>query len=432
MRPEYRNLQHYTLEDLRALVAKSNCPEIEPYAFIRFSNEAITIKSSLESIVPFFKKGIICYHELLPGIEEDGSLAIVEEFVRQNPGFRLVKYPFHVLFQNLEGLYDHLYSSTSKYWLLHTYYQFALEQLKELVKENGDQDTAWFFKVDCDHVYSQKLLEYTKLWCQLEQLNGVNCAYFYKANVRNDMRRDDWHEFNHFHLEKISNDYDHTCIKLDYINTYILVVQAHFADDKALARKKSQIYELQHYKPGYKFLPNKAFVNSLHFDREKFFHYQELNQEEIEKCYTYGCPYNQVDWEKMVKQIPEAAIDPEFFSFENVKRIYQSFNYPKKGEGLKYGRNQFKLEEFLANPDYHPSKFLREHAQRWQERDKITDPAELAALERLEKIIHLFEQENFFFPVQYITGSKEFLHAPDKTAEEKAETTEEKAETAKS
>ncbi|RIY38423.1 hypothetical protein [Psittacicella gerlachiana] len=397
---------NYSLDELRKMVEAKGGEQIEPYAFIRFSNEEITIKASLESIVPFFKKGIICYHDPLPGIAEDKSLQIVQDFIAKNPGFRLVKYPFYVLYHNMEGMYNRLYNNgTSKFWLLHYYYQFALEQLIELAKENGDYDRAWIFKVDCDHVYSQKLLEYTKLCCELEVYEqGITCAYFYKMNVRRHP------ETKEVFLDRIENSYDHTCAKLTTAAPFMLVVNAYFSEDKAKGRHKTQIYELQRFYEGYKCLGNKVFLNSMHFDREKFFYYQENTPEQVAENFVNGVEYQKLDWEKMVAQLPEAKIDPEFFSYENVQSILASFNYPADfKQNLKYGRNQFKLNDFFTNPDYRPEKYIEEHNRRWANKEQMEAGPELAELERMQRILKLLTREGYLPDIYYMEGAYEFL-----------------------
>lgn len=134
-----------------------------PYAYVRFSNEAITLKACLESLVDFVDRGILCYHQPLPGIAEDGSIAIAQEFVRQNPGFRLVQYPLPVIYHDHPFLAANLFrGDIDRYWLMDCYSNYALYHLEELARENGDYDNAWCLKIDADHIYSAKVFNYQR------------------------------------------------------------------------------------------------------------------------------------------------------------------------------------------------------------------------------------------------------------------------------
>ncbi|RIY33386.1 hypothetical protein CJP74_02015 [Psittacicella melopsittaci] len=395
---------NYTLEDLRELVKEHQCEDFEPYAYIRFSNEAITLKTCLESLVPFFKKGIICYHEPLPGIKADASLAIAQEFIAKNPGFRLVKYPFHVIYHGLPGFYNYIYNGISRFWLLHAYSQYALLHLEELARENGDYDKAWLFKVDCDHVFSQKLLEYTKLCMQLKfKTDQENFAYFYKANIRKDVLHESVHEHKKFRVADICNGYDHVVVKLDKTAPFQMCVNRPVQGSEEEKDLNTQIYELQKFARGAKAVGEKAFLNSLHFDTEKLYYYQKLSKEKVEARFVNGAPYEQVDWQKMVDQLPEVAIDPEFFTYENVAKIFASFNYPEsEAQGHLYGRDAVDLETFIHDPQYRPEVIIAEHNKLWAERDKISDPEQLVALEREHRVLVKLTSENYLPELAYL------------------------------
>ena len=70
-------------------------PVVDPYAFIRVKNESITIKASLNSILPVIKKGVIAYNDCT-----DGSDLVILDFCKQNPGFIPFHYPYHVVEPN--------------------------------------------------------------------------------------------------------------------------------------------------------------------------------------------------------------------------------------------------------------------------------------------------------------------------------------------
>lgn len=75
---------------------KSKDPKspLNPWAFIRVKNEAITLKASLESILPAIQRGVIGYNDCTDGSEE-----IILEFCKQYPSFIPIKYPYEFKFK---------------------------------------------------------------------------------------------------------------------------------------------------------------------------------------------------------------------------------------------------------------------------------------------------------------------------------------------
>jgi len=109
--------------------AKDSKSPRNPWAYIRVKNEAITLKSSLESILPAIQRGIIGYNDC-----DDGSEEIILEFCKQYPSFIPVKYPYEVQIQNPQSEENKLYK----------YYDFVLSFIPK---------NEWFIKIDVDHVY---------------------------------------------------------------------------------------------------------------------------------------------------------------------------------------------------------------------------------------------------------------------------------------
>nr|WP_276309253.1 hypothetical protein [Campylobacter hepaticus] len=68
---------------------------LNPWAFIRVKNEAITLRASLESILPAIQRGVIGYNDC-----DDGSEEIILEFCKQYPSFIPIKYPYEIQIQN--------------------------------------------------------------------------------------------------------------------------------------------------------------------------------------------------------------------------------------------------------------------------------------------------------------------------------------------
>ncbi|MCR6580107.1 beta-1,4-N-acetylgalactosaminyltransferase [Campylobacter insulaenigrae] len=107
---------------------------LNPWAFIRVKNEAITLRASLESMLPAIQRGIIAYNDCTDGSEE-----IILEFCKQYPSFIPKKYPYEIQMENPQ-------SENNK---LHSYYNFALSFIP---KEE------WLIKIDTDHIYDAKKL----------------------------------------------------------------------------------------------------------------------------------------------------------------------------------------------------------------------------------------------------------------------------------
>ncbi|AJC91249.1 beta-1,4-N-acetylgalactosaminyltransferase [Campylobacter subantarcticus] len=107
---------------------------LNPWAFIRVKNEAITLRASLESMLPAIQRGVIGYNDCTDGSEE-----IILEFCKQYPSFIPVKYPHEVQIENPQ-------SEENK---LHSYYNYVASFIPQ---------DEWFIKIDVDHYYDAKKL----------------------------------------------------------------------------------------------------------------------------------------------------------------------------------------------------------------------------------------------------------------------------------
>ena len=139
---------------------KGNKP-IEPWAYIRVRNEAITLKTCLESIIPVIKKGVIGYNDCTDGSEE-----IILEFCARNKGFIPIKYEYHIFnFQDerngKKGNEENKFATYCNYLL-------------SFVPKNE-----WIIKIDCDHIYdSEKLKKIFKI-----PNSKKDCVILPKINV---------------------------------------------------------------------------------------------------------------------------------------------------------------------------------------------------------------------------------------------------------
>ncbi|EOI6085311.1 hypothetical protein ACMU2B_001672, partial [Campylobacter jejuni] len=115
---------------------KSKNPKspLNPWAYIRVKNEALTLKASLKSILPAIQREIIGYNDC-----NDGSEEIILEFCKQYPSFIPVKYPYEVQIENPQSEENKLYS----------YYNYVASFIPQ-----GE----WLIKIDIDHIYDTKRL----------------------------------------------------------------------------------------------------------------------------------------------------------------------------------------------------------------------------------------------------------------------------------
>lgn len=107
---------------------------LNPWAFIRVKNEALTLRASLESILPAIQRGVIGYNDCTDGSEE-----IILQFCKQYPSFIPIKYPYEVQMEKPQSEENKLYS----------YYNYIASFIPE---------DEWFIKIDGDHYYDAKKL----------------------------------------------------------------------------------------------------------------------------------------------------------------------------------------------------------------------------------------------------------------------------------
>ncbi len=167
---------------------------IEPWAFIRVKNEIRTIKSSLESILPAIKKGVIGYNECTDGTEE-----FILEFCNKNKGFIPCKYE-HIIYPVHSEHYKKDLEPENR---LSTYYNYVLSKIPK-----GE----WFIKIDCDHIYDAEKLK--KSFYLLKEDN--DCVILPKLNLYYDGKNIFVYKKNGY-----SNSTDHWILKNDSIEFYM-------------------------------------------------------------------------------------------------------------------------------------------------------------------------------------------------------------------
>lgn len=380
--------------------------EVKPpkvYAFVRFGNESITIKQSLESLLSFCQDGILCYHEPLPGIQDDGSVKIAEDFVRRNPGFRLVKYPLPIIFHNSEFTADNL-EKLDRYWLLDCFYNYTLLHLIELAKENGDYDNAYMFKVDCDHIYSPEAFKESFDWL-LANDQGYNLVVWEKFNVMSpELLRKEQKGLvgklvnlfksapNEGWFVNSTNGQDHWLVSLKVATAYEFLFVRDYK--KAFKEKDGGAhYEQAKWTDELSCDVNHAFITSYHFAYEKLFKYLDAQQAQSiqDLIATHGHPYKGMPAEIKAKLPWQKTLDSEFFSEEHFLELVKSFNYPKRSSTSEtFARSSANFDELLMNPEYRMEKYLVKFNKQLQNPNNTKEQQAILNREArvLTKLIH--------------------------------------------
>lgn len=354
------DLPDFKLQDDKLVKSK-------PYAFIRFGNEIITIKQSLESILGFTDRGIICYHEFLPGTSSDGSIKVVQEFVRKNPGFRLVKYPLPVIYQDCQYLKNNI-NQADRFWLLDAFYNFALLNLIELAKENGDYDTAYIFKHDCDHIYYAPALQESYEYL-LKHQDQLDLVVYSKYNVARDLtdRRTFWQKLckkknpTRAYIQRLVNAEDHWLAKLDRCSPYIFI----YSWDKNNPEKGYNAWERADWKEDTSTDINLDFITSYHFFFEKFAResgMENFHQKVTLKAYPKDIRPETGPFEGIPENLVKShwyqstfSAKHEFWGKEHIEKIIDSFDYSPRTNS---GRTQVDFDELFDNPKYRMSHYL--------------------------------------------------------------------------
>ena len=120
---------------------------VEPYAFIRTHREIATVQTSLESIAPVIKRGVIGYHLPLDDSQDDGTIEYLKFFCQQNPGYKLVYYP-HKVYPANHPVYQNL-TEINPAERLDSFYNAVLAELPQ---------NEWLIKIDLDQIYHPAIL----------------------------------------------------------------------------------------------------------------------------------------------------------------------------------------------------------------------------------------------------------------------------------
>ena len=260
---------------------------LNPWAFIRVCNEAITLKACLESILPAIQRGVIAYNDCTDGSEE-----IILDFCAKYPSFIPAKYPHTV----------QMYNPKNKENSLESYYNFALSFIPQ---------KQWLTKIDCDHIYDAKKL-YKSFYVpkySYEMLIKPRFNVFVKEN-QVFIQRYDWKEgsIDEF-LLKGYDDY--------FIFNENLYFTTFFLESKD-KNKPSPSYELLQHKRTRRIITIE--LNNYHFPAIKNSR-ASSNDSVINNVFSLD--------EIRKSDLVGTRIDPAMLDKEKILKIYDSFDWSK-------------------------------------------------------------------------------------------------------
>lgn len=254
-------------------------PVVDPYAFIRVKNESITIKASLNSILPVIKKGVIAYNDCT-----DGSDLVILDFCKQNPGFIPFHYPYHVVEPNHPDYVAEIipYQNT-----LAAYYNAALSFIPE---------NSWLIKIDCDQIYFPDILRKSFSLPQ-KPSEAVSYSRLDLINYHNSVK-----------VIEYRRPGDHWLIynnNLEFINDYGYTKQGDLYAWELLIKPKN--FKML-YRPE---------CSSLHFSFEKKYRKFTLEEDKL------------LSLEQFRKIADPEELSPDILKDSVINRIISSFEYPE-------------------------------------------------------------------------------------------------------
>lgn len=256
--------------------AKNPKSPLNPWAFVRVCNEAITLKACLTSILPAIQRGVIAYNDCTDGSEE-----IILEFCAAYPSFIPAKYPHSVQIQNPQ----------SKENMLHNYYNFALSFIPK-----GE----WLVKIDTDHIYDAKKL-YKSFYLPKSKYAVVTFARFQVFVKDKEVRIEKGNNEPYFLENVIIEADDHWLICNDNLNWGKQLFYEVLDDGE----RKRHIH---------------TEINSYHFPLVK-----SSRAKHNEKVFNTGFTLNEVKQNPLVG----TRIDPAMLDEKKILQIYDGFDWSK-------------------------------------------------------------------------------------------------------
>lgn len=218
---------------------------VDPWAFIRVKDEKVTLRASLNSILPVIHKGVIAYNDCT-----DGSEKIIDQFCRDNPGFIPFHYPFHV---EPAGSKRYEMGNLEEQNTLAAYYNAALR----LIPKNE-----WIIKIDVDQIYFPEILEHSFFLPK----SPKDIVSYSRLNLVRDKK-------NRLHVEKYIRPGDHWLIFNDTIN---------FVNEHGYTKEgKFYAWELMQWGGERNEIYIKPECSSVHFPYEKSYRRYEGNPDDL-------------------------------------------------------------------------------------------------------------------------------------------------------
>lgn len=261
--------------------AKNPKSPLNPWAFVRVCNEAITLKACLASILPAIQRGVIAYNDCTDGSEE-----IILEFCATYPSFIPAKYPHSVQIHNPQ----------SKENMLYNYYNFALSFIPK-----GE----WLVKIDCDHIYDAKKL-YKSFYLPKHTYEMVIIA-----------RMDILIKENQVFVGKFPNEMGGFLVSgLDHWLLYNKGIKF----EQWFPNKDDKSYSYELMRPKHRRINLRTELNNYHFPQIKSSR-ASANDERIKTAFTLD--------EIRKSPLVGTRIDPTMLDEKKILRIYDSFAWDK-------------------------------------------------------------------------------------------------------
>ena len=261
--------------------AKNPKSPLNPWAFVRVCNEAITLKACLTSILPAIQRGVIAYNDCTDGSEE-----IILEFCAAYPSFIPAKYPHSVQIQNPQ-------SEENKFA---TYCNFALSFIPQ-----GE----WLVKIDTDHIFDAKKL-YKSFYLPKHTYEMVIIA-----------RMDILIKENQVFVGKFPNEMGGFLVSgLDHWLLYNKGIKF----EQWFPNKDDKSYSYELMRPKHRRINLRTELNNYHFPQIKSSR-ASANDERIKTAFALD--------EIRKSPLVGTRIDPAMLDEKKILRIYDSFAWDK-------------------------------------------------------------------------------------------------------
>ncbi|EAK1157101.1 beta-1,4-N-acetylgalactosaminyltransferase [Campylobacter jejuni] len=266
--------------------SKDKNSPLNPWAFIRVKNEAITLRASLESILPAIQRGVIGYNDC-----DDGSEEIILEFCKQYPSFIAKKYPHEVQIENPQSEANKLY----------TYYNWVASFIPQ---------NEWLIKIDVDHIYDAKKL-YKSFYIPKKENDVVSIARLNIAIYENEV-----YIVPNYYIDVI----DHWLIKNTQLKWDEILILGDSFNWKEISQKEKHKYT------------NLSSYEVLKLHKHTIYH-TELTNYHFPFVKKHRNLQKKDDWIKLedfINQSPtliDLQIDLEMLNKQKILSIYNGFNF---------------------------------------------------------------------------------------------------------